>query len=356
MPDNCDNNKKVLLGMSGGLDSTISAILLKNAGYKVTGLSLKFWHLHPQERESAIEKAATLAKQIGIEHHIMDVQSHFKDEVVDYFCDEYLSGRTPNPCNRCNPLVKWPALIQKADELGCHYVATGHYVQKDLLKGQWVIKKGADKTKDQSYFLWNLNQKILEKALFPLGKISKAEVREMALKYNLTEAAHQQESMGVCFLGKTNYRDYLKSCVRSGTMQIDPGDIITETGQIVGKHQGIPFFTIGQKKGLDLTDKDYFVTKLHAHTNQLVISKSASLKTKSLLLTNYQITIPLAEDQNLKVYARVRGIDQVPEIQADICIKKSGLQVNFKTAAWAITPGQNMVFYQNDCVIGGGIV
>lgn len=221
---------------------------LKKQGYQVIALTLKTWHLHPEKYEEELQKASLLAQRLNIEHSILDISSSFREEVVDYFCHEYQTGRTPNPCNRCNPIIKWPWLIEKAKELNCSHVATGHYVQKVKENGKWYVKKGADPSKDQSYFLWNLSQEILEKALFPLGKMTKAEVRQMALNYGLKETARKQESMGVCFLGGTNYRDFLAQKQENNELTIDPGEIFDEEGNKLGTHRGLAYFTIGQKK------------------------------------------------------------------------------------------------------------
>jgi tRNA-specific 2-thiouridylase len=356
MPEKTADHKKVLLGMSGGLDSTMSALLLQRAGYKVIGLTLKTWHHKPEEQTKTISKAIALAKDLNIEHYVTDITKPFKKEVVDYFCKAYLSGKTPNPCNRCNPLIKWPYLIRKAKELGCHNIATGHYAGKVNKNGIWYVKKGADPTKDQSYFLWNLSQPILEKALFPLGDLKKEDVRKLAIKDGLTTTAHQQESMGVCFLGGVSYRDFLSQLEHEGKLQIKTGDIIDEEGQVRGKHRGIPYFTIGQKKGLEMEDKKYFVTQINAGTNQILVSKTAPLETNSLNLSDFQITEPLIKDKKTEVSIRIRGIDKIPEIPGSIKLEEKSLKVEFSKAAWAITPGQSIVFYKNDCIIGGGIV
>jgi len=355
MPGSRTNNKKVLLGMSGGLDSTMSALLLKNAGYTVIGLTLKTWHIDPTMQDDTINNARELAMELGIEHHVSDIEEQFKQQVVDYFCREYLQGRTPNPCNRCNPLIKWPALIKKANELNCLHVATGHYIQKELIGNKWFIKKGADPQKDQSYFLWNLDEEVLNKALFPLGKYTKEQVRDLARKNGLQETARKKESMGVCFLGQTNYRDFLKTKVHDGTFSIKPGNISDQQGNILGQHPGLPFFTIGQKKGLDLDDPAYFVTRMDALTNQIVVSKTDSLETHSHKLTDFHIAKPLRDNETVEVSIRIRGLDKVPEIPGRIMMQRNKLLVFFDKPAWAVTPGQSIVFYQYDCIIGGGI-
>ena len=346
---------RVLLGMSGGLDSTISALLLKEAGHTVVGLTLRTWHRAPIAMDQNIEKAQSIAQQIGVDHHIADIRDTFKQVVVDYFCKEYLDGRTPNPCNRCNPKIKWPVLLDKAKELNCNHIATGHYVRKQLHNDQWYIKKGADPSKDQSYFLWNLNQEILQKALFPLGNLTKKQVREIALKNGFTAVAKQNESMGVCFLDGMNYRDFLSEHL--GDDSLRPGNIVDENGEILGRHNGLAHFTIGQKKGLGLKDNTYFVLHLDAKNNQVVVSKTASLKTHQIALSEYYLTEPLAKNEKKNVAIRIRGIDKVPAIPGQLKIEDDQkLHVHFDEPAWGITPGQSIVFYWDDLVIGGGIV
>jgi tRNA-specific 2-thiouridylase len=346
---------KVLLGMSGGLDSTMAALFLKEAGYSVIGLTLKTWHRNPGIMEQSVAKAKEMAEKLAIEHHVLDLQKSFKKEVVDYFCREYMTGRTPNPCNRCNPVIKWPALLQKADESGCRHIATGHYVQKQFLNNRWYIKKGADPSKDQSYFLWNLDQNILKRALFPLGQLSKEKVRELALNTGFKEAARLKESMGVCFLDGTDYRDFIVE--QNGLSSLRPGNIVDETGKILGKHRGLAFFTIGQKKGLGLPGNKYFVVRLDDANNQVVVSKSASLKTSKIYLSSYYLSYPPSAKEEHKVDIRIRGIDSVPTIPGTLkIIQTKGLEVNFDHPAWGITPGQSIVFYLNDVVIGGGII
>jgi len=349
-------NNRVLLGMSGGLDSTMSALLLKQQGYQVIGLTLKTWHLHPERYKQELEKASSLARELGIEHSILDISRSFKKEVVDYFCEEYQTGRTPNPCNRCNPIIKWPWLIKKADKLNCSLVATGHYVQKEKEGGKWYIKKGADHSKDQSYFLWNLNQEILERAIFPLGNLTKNEVRKMAVASGLKETADKPESMGVCFLGGTNYRDFLLQKQENSELPIRKGEIVDETGTKLGTHPGLAFFTVGQKKGLGLTDKAYFVKQMEPETHKIIVSKSATLSTSTLNLYDYHLTPALTPHQKYRVDIRVRGIDKVPSLPGAITVYKNSLKVDFDDEAWGITPGQSIVFYINDRVIGGGIV
>jgi tRNA-specific 2-thiouridylase len=334
----------------------MSALLLKQQGFEVIGLTLKTWHLHPEKQEKELAKASQLAQELEIEHSTLDISREFKQEVVDYFCDEYLAGRTPNPCNRCNPLIKWPWLLKKADELDCRHVATGHYVRKEQQNGLWYIKKGIDHSKDQSYFLWNLSQNILERALFPLGNLTKSEVREMALQNGLKETARKQESMGVCFLGGTNYRDFLKEKTDKKELTIEHGEIVDETGKTMGRHPGLPFFTVGQKRGLGLEDKEYFVKQMDKESNKIVVSKSATLSTDSLTLQNFHLTPTLPLNKKYDVDIRVRGIDKVPSLAGSITLKENNLLVDFTEEAWGITPGQSIVFYENNSVIGGGIV
>ncbi|MFW5753813.1 MAG: tRNA 2-thiouridine(34) synthase MnmA [Marinilabiliaceae bacterium] len=347
--------EKVLIGMSGGLDSSLTALLLKNSGYHVVGATLKTWHESSDSRDHVIEKAQKTAGELGIEHYVIDGEQAFKNKVVDYFCHEYLSGRTPNPCNRCNPLIKWPLLLEKADELGCPTIATGHYVRKVYANNKWFIQKGVDYQKDQSYFLWNLDQTILEKAIFPLGDKTKEEVRQMAIAQGLKETARQRESMGVCFLKENDYRNFIKQWARENNIRILPGEIVDEKGAIIGKHPGLPYFTIGQKRGLGLENKHLAVARMDAASNRIMVADAASLTFSHLTLRDYHLTAPLEKNQSRKVSIRIRGFDTVPSIPGQIKVDEQGLQVEFFKKAHGLTPGQSIVFYGEDCVIGGGI-
>ncbi|WP_462317370.1 tRNA 2-thiouridine(34) synthase MnmA, partial [Marinilabilia sp.] len=326
-----------------------------NQGYDVYGVTLKTWHVNPEKQEKDLKKAEQLAYNLGIDHSIFDISTVFKKNVVDYFCNEYLKGRTPNPCNRCNPVIKWPRLLEMADAFNCSHIATGHYVQKVRKNGKWYIKKGADETKDQSYFLWNLNQEILDRAIFPLGKLNKEEVRELARSNGLENVAEQKESMGVCFLDNLNYRDFLKMKHDEREIDIKPGDIVDEAGTVLGRHDGIPYFTIGQKRELNLKNKSYRVIDLDAENNRVVVSKTSKLETSQLTLKSFYLTESLNENQSREVLIRIRGLDKVPPIPGKISRHKEKLNVTFDSPAWAITPGQSIVFYLNDLVIGGGI-
>nr|WP_234408829.1 tRNA methyl transferase PRC-barrel domain-containing protein [Marinilabilia salmonicolor] len=231
-----------------------------------------------------------------------------------------------------------------------------HYVQKVKENGRWYVKKGADPSKDQSYFLWNLSQKILEKALFPLGNLTKKEVRQMALDHGLKETARKQESMGVCFLGGTNYREFLAQKQENNELTIHPGEIVDEEGNKLGTHRGLAFFTIGQKKGLALPDKKFFVKEMEPDTNRIIVSKTASLSTATLSLQEFNLTPDLQENKKYQVNIRIRGIDKVPSLPGFITLHSNKLKVDFEEEAWGITPGQSIVFYQKDTVIGGGLV
>ena len=350
-----NNPEKVLVGMSGGLDSSMTALLLKNSGYHVMGATLKTWHENPENRDQIIEKAKRTAGELEIEHHIIDAEQTFKSTVVDYFCHEYLSGRTPNPCNRCNPIIKWPLLLNKADELGCPTIAAGHYVRKFFSNNKWFIQKGADPQKDQSYFLWNLDQTILSRTIFPLGNKTKEEVRQMALRQGLKDKAHQPESMGVCFLENNDYRNFIKKWARENNVQITPGEIVDENGTVLGQHPGLPYFTIGQKRGLGLKNKNLAVAGMDTDANSITVADAASLKCTKLFLRDYHLIIPFEKEQKRNVSVRIRGFDKVPSIPACITMKEQSLQVEFLEKAHGLTPGQSIVLYENDCVIGGGI-
>jgi tRNA-specific 2-thiouridylase len=348
--------RKVLVGMSGGIDSTMAVHCLLKEGYSVTGLTLKTWNISELEQTRMIEKAQRVAQQMNIPHQVADVEEPFKKEVVDYFCNEYLQGRTPNPCHRCNPVIKWNYLSLKANELGCDYIATGHYVRKVFDNGLWYLHKGVDPVKDQSYFLWNLSQEVMARALFPLGNLTKERVKQMAADLELDQESGRKESMGVCFLSGMDYRRFLRQKHERGEINIVPGEIVDEEGTLLGHHRGVTDFTIGQKRDLNLPDKAFFVKTIDSIGHRLIVSKTAPLEATSIFLSEFHLVAPLKVGKALTVEVKIRGLDRVPAIPGHLTIKDSGLQVELSSPAWALTPGQRRVFYVNDRVIGGGTV
>jgi len=346
-------NKRVILGMSGGMDSSMSAILLQRQGYKVIGATLQ---THTKADDKNIMDAQNLAKSLQIEHHLIDCRDEFKKEVITYFADEYINGRTPNPCVYCNRTIKWKYLLDLALQLDCDQIATGHYVRVLQENNQYYIKKGMDPAKDQSYFLWNLSQEVLSKAIFPLGQLKKTEVRQLTSELGYQNIADKKESMGVCFLAGTDYRDYLTRFLTEDHPSLQAGPVIDSNNNQLGHHDGFPFYTIGQRRGIEGVAKGQCVVGIDPARKALIAGDRNELYTKQLYLKEYSLTPNTSLWENREVFIRVRGLDSVPGYYGKIKTNNDSLEVYFNEDVWAITPGQSIVFYQDDKLIGGGIV
>ncbi|MGZ2368289.1 tRNA 2-thiouridine(34) synthase MnmA [Ancylomarina sp. YFZ004] len=356
----CRDKNKVVLGMSGGTDSSVTAMLLQQKGYEVIGVSLWFWNSPNEDSDHKelphfIVDAQQLAKKLSIEHHVIDARDEFKDVVIGQFLQEYLNGRTPSPCIHCNPNLKWRLLLDKADQLGVNYIATGHYIQILEEDGTFYIHKGDDPAKDQSYFLWNLNQEILSRTLTPLGAFTKPEVREMATDFGHKTVASKKESMGICFLDGMDYRDFLKQEIGDVDEKIGKGKIVDTDGKELGWHEGYPYYTIGQKRGLELKEKTgLMVSRIDAESNTLVIEKREKLNKKEFGVSGYYLN---NEDDinNSEITTIVRGLGLNPEGHSKLTIiDEHNLKVELDNPAWAIAPGQPVAFYIGNKLIGGG--
>ncbi|MCU4166568.1 tRNA 2-thiouridine(34) synthase MnmA [Carboxylicivirga caseinilyticus] len=346
-------NKRVILGMSGGMDSSMSAVLLLRQGYEVIGATLQ---THTEADDKNILDAQKLAQSLNIEHHLIDCRDDFKKEVIHYFADEYLNGRTPNPCVYCNQTIKWKYLLELATKLNCDYIATGHYVRVIQENNHFYIQKGIDSNKDQSYFLWNLSQEVLSKAIFPLGQLKKSEVRDLASELGYQNIADKKESMGVCFLAGTDYREYLKKLLKEDHPSFQPGPVLDLNNKTLGHHDGFPFYTIGQRRGIEGVANGKCVVKIDPVKKALIAGSRDDLYTNNLVLKEYSLTPNSTLWQDREVFIRVRGYDSVPGYQGTIAFCNEGLDVQFNENVWAVTPGQSIVFYQDDKLIGGGIL
>lgn len=353
---------RVLLGMSGGLDSTMTALLLKKQGYEVTGVSLRLWDRrddgqNKEEKPSYLTEAHKLANQIGIEHVVMDVRESFSELVINRFVKEYLEGKTPAPCAFCNVQIKWNYLLQKADELDCFYVATGHYVNIQSFKDYYYVFEGVDKVKDQSYFLWNLDQKYLSRALTPLGGFTKDEIRSLADELGFNKLAVKKESMSVCFLQNDSYQSFIRQHPYSYSLPGE-GEVVDMKGNILGSHKGYPFYTIGQKKGLELeSELPYNVVQIDKEKNQLVVGFKEDLWKDRFVISDFAFVNKqeLTEIKNLSV--RVRGLGLNPDGTTKInALDENHLEVITQEPAWALAPGQPAVFYDGSRVLGGGVI
>jgi len=346
---------KVVIGMSGGVDSSVTAVLLKKAGFDVVGVMAKFWKdpvintgQVPENRCCSVESeklARLVAKQIDIPFYVVNLEKEFKKKVVDNFLKEYKSGDTPNPCVVCNKEIKFGLLMEKALKMGGNFIATGHYVR--IKDGK--LFKGKDNEKDQSYFLWQLNQKQLGKILFPVGGYTKSEVRKLAKKFNLP-TAETPESQEVCFVNNTA-NDFLRKYLKT-----KPGKIVSVDGKLMGKHQGLWFYTIGQRRGLEIPQGPWYVIDKDFRKNILIVSKNEKDLFKKELIAK-DVNWILGNQPKFPLNAEVKIRYKSNFVKAKILnYKKGKLKVIFQKPQKAITPGQSVVFYKKDELLGGGII
>jgi tRNA-specific 2-thiouridylase len=346
--------------MSGGTDSSVAAMLLQSEGYEVIGVTLRLWDHSgkaniPAGAPQFIIEAKELANSLNIPHHVVDARKDFKDNVIRFFVEEYLAGRTPSPCIHCNPNIKWKLLIEKANELGCDYIATGHYVKIKEERGFYYIHKGKDPAKDQSYFLWNLNQDILSRTLTPLGNYTKQEVRDKAREFGFREVAEKKESMGVCFVENMDYRNFLKQQRPDLDEKIGPGRVIDTKGNELGTHMGYPYYTVGQKRDLELKEKKgLMVSEIIPETNTLVLDHRNNLNRTQFRVRDYYL-INRKDIQAENIRTIVRGLGLNPEGYSRLhLVDETLMEIELDNAAWAIAPGQPVAFYIEDRLIGGG--
>ena len=366
--------KRVLIGMSGGIDSTVAAILLLEQGYELVGATFRTFDpptfptkesilpLEGEQRESSsphcaseqsILDAQQMAATLGFEHHILDFRDTFREHVIGNFVSEYACGRTPNPCVMCNSHIKWGKLMQAAEQYGCDYIATGHYAQIAEHRGHYYLKTAVDKAKDQTYFLWMLTEENLRRTIFPLGGLTKAQVRQIAFDHGFVALSKKEESQDICFIPNNDYRTFL---AEQG-ISVPKGEYIDNQGKVLGMHQGYCHYTIGQRKGLGIAlGAPKFVTKIEATTNRVTLGDRDDLLTTQATIAEM----------------RLRDIDwlkDTPTIQARIRYKSPAVDatlsplneepkgiVDFSSPVWGVTPGQSLVMYKDDLVIGGGII
>ncbi|MBQ8282353.1 MAG: tRNA 2-thiouridine(34) synthase MnmA [Paraprevotella sp.] len=361
--------KRVLVGMSGGIDSSAVCMMLQEQGYEVVGVTMRVWDLPRQfsqpnqEYPDFIEEAKSLAQRLGIAHYVADEREDFKKTVVRNFIDEYMQGLTPNPCVMCNPTFKFRMLIEWADRLECDYIATGHYVQVREERGLYYIHCGEDVSKDQSYFLWRLGQDVLSRCIFPLGGMKKTDVRAYLDKKGFEMKAREGESMEVCFIDK-DYRDFLSEQVPDINQRIGQGKFVDVQGRTIGTHEGFPYYTVGQRKGLGVAlGKPAYVLRINALKNTVVLGDAEQLETEAMLVSDARFVNKTdLEDVDLSVRIRYRSrpipckISKVDDLFPDESVKKDMWLVRFMTKASAVTPGQSAVFYINDKMVGGAYI
>ena len=347
-----DGNRTVLLGMSGGTDSSVAAMLLQDAGYKVTGVTFRFFEAKETEKPPFIE-AQELAARLGIEHIVYDARKEFESMIIRYFVDEYMNARTPVPCVVCNNRLKWPLLLKIAEERGIFYVSTGHYARIVDHKGLPLIAKGADPDKDQSFFLWGISEEIRKRMLLPLGEILKSDARKIAHEKGFAAVAEKKDSIGVCFC-PNDYRPFLLS--RLNGQEIKPGLFTDEKGDIIAKHKGYPFYTIGQRRGLGINlQQPVYVKEIDKATNRIVLSGLQSLYKQEMRLTDYFFANPEGLESGREAICKIRYRKQAtPAI-----VKKRDdkyLHVRLLKPLEMVAPGQAAAFYDGDVVLGGGII
>lgn len=356
-----EKDKRVLVGMSGGIDSSAVCIMLQEQGYEVVGVTMRTWDIPfhfstpGQSQPDEVLEAQALAARLGIEHHVADVRKEFKEVIVKYFIDEYMSGRTPNPCVMCNPLFKERILCEWADRTDCAWIATGHYCQLKDINGARYIVTGDDSTKDQSYFLWKLPQDILKRMMFPLGGMTKTEVRAYLASKGFEAKAKGGESMEICFIDK-DYREFLKEHCPDIDERIGTGWFVDSKGLKLGRHKGFAYYTIGQRKGLEIAlGKPAYVLKINPAKNTVMLGDADQLKAEYMLVEQVNVICmeELLRCKELSVRIRYRS----RPIPCQVALLDNGqLLVKFEGEASAITPGQSAVFYEGNRVLGGGFI
>ena len=358
------NKKRVMVAMSGGLDSAISALLLHREGYEVIGLTMKTWdyaNSGGSKKETgccsldSINDARQLAVNNNFQHIILDIRDEFGDIIINDFVDEYISGRTPNPCVLCNTFIKWDALLKRAEMLKCDYIATGHYAKIKKNQGRYIISQPKDMSKDQTYFLWGLSQNCLSKTIFPLADLTKDEVRDIAIKEGYGDLASKSESYEVCFIPDNDYNSFLKRKVEGLEERVNNGNFISTSGEILGKHKGYPFYTIGQRKiGLGLGFPAY-VVEINVKNNEIVLGTKDDLVKDKMSVSKFNlIKSDVIPDEGLDVVTKVRYRHK--GVKSRIKLKNKKIIVEFFERVEAIAPGQSAVFYSQGDVFGGGII
>lgn len=354
---------KVLVAMSGGIDSSVTAMMLHEQGYEVIGITMKTWDYQSSgsgKKETgccsldSINDARQVAVNLGFPHYILDIRGEFGDYIINNFVDEYLAGRTPNPCVLCNTHIKWEALLKRADMLDCEFIATGHYAQVRFENGRYVVSRGLDLNKDQSYVLWGLSQESLKRTIFPLGKFTKPEIRKMAEAYGFAELANKPESYDICFIPDNDYRAFLKHRMPELEVKVEGGDFIFK-GEKVGIHRGYPFYTIGQRKGLDIAlGEPVFVKSIIPETNTVVLGTKEELNEQQLYVRDFNLIKYAALPADFIAQTKIRYKD--PGTPATINTEGNKLHVVFHNPVSGVAPGQSAVMYEGDDLVGGGFI
>jgi len=356
------NGKKVLVAMSGGVDSSVTAAILKEKGYDVIGITMQIWSQDREDEEtggccslSAINDARKVAYKLGIPFYVLNFRELFEEKVINYFTDEYMRGRTPNPCIACNRYIKFEALLNKARAIDADFVATGHYarIKYDKKRGRYLLLTAEDKNKDQTYALYSFKQNQLARTLMPLGDFKKSQIREKAAHLGLA-VADKPESQEICFVTDNNYRGFLAERVPPG--KIKPGPFLTTSGKKVGTHKGLPFYTIGQRRGLGLAlGYPVYVVALNPGRNAVIVGTEDEIYAPGLIAVDNNFISMEELKEPMKVTAKIRySSPPAPAIIENLPDKR--VRVRFERPQRAITPGQSVVYYQGPEVVGGGII
>lgn len=351
--------------MSGGVDSSVASVMLHEEGYEVIGLTMKTWDYASAGGSSketgccsldSINDARALAVAYGFPHYILDIRNEFGDFVIDNFVDEYLAGRTPNPCVLCNTHIKWEALLKRADKLDCEFIATGHYANiRQHDNSRWVVSKGRDENKDQSYVLWGVSQENLARTRFPLGSFTKAEIRQMANDMGQAELAKKSESYEICFVPDNDYRAFLRHKVTDLDARVAGGDFVLTDGTKVGTHEGYPFYTIGQRKGLGIAlGHPVFVTRIVPETNTVVLGVQEELQASTAFVRNFNPVKYAAIPEPLEAVTKIRYKDA--GTASTIVQENDLIRVDFHHSVYGVAPGQSAVFYEDKDLLGGGFL
>lgn len=344
--------KKVIVGLSGGVDSSVAAYVLMKQGYEVIGVTMHVWG--DVSENVAVKDAKKVADHLGIPHHVIDFTEEFKEKVVDYFIGEYMAGRTPNPCNMCNRFVKWEALLDRAKDFGAKYVATGHYARiKQLDNGRLVVMNSLTAVKDQTYALNQLTQEQLAHTIMPVGQYTKDEIRQIAKDAGIP-VADKPDSQDICFIPDGNYKNFLEKY--ADRKLPSEGNFVNEAGEILGKHKGITNYTVGQRKGLGIAlGKPVFVSAIRPETNEVVISDTGDVFARELYCNHLNFMAVEDLTEKTDVIAKIRYAHKGSPCTIEK-VDEDTVKCTFHEDVRAITPGQSVVFYQNDYVFGGGII